>query len=449
MKRFLALFITIFMLVTLFILPVPVNAAGQTVYVKGNDSGEDYGDGTQAKPFNKIFTAISAIAHTGGEIILLGDVDLGYELDKKLDIEKWGSGEGFGAGLLNPSHDEMITIRSEPGKRYSILFTVGYSTGSWIMGGPTTFYDIFFDFEKSTYKRVFTDGWLTIFGGGCTSTQTYIYNSIAHNAYRPWILNEAGELIQDENGIAKRGERSSHTEYNLIFKSGNYNYLFGTESLVEDEELKITINTLITGDTNVVGYIQTIYYSWPFVDTANWIINTTGTIEGIWGGDWAEAREVNIYLLSGTVNNLNLTSPNDAYSGIEIANLYCSGGNILNTLSGGLGVSTTLEYQKSFLYRSASFKPTATPADFTKINDWDGILPAKIKAIADGNYYPEIPLIDESELLSEPAAPNSEGDNGIPTVTNPQTSDSFGFIVLILIFSMIFMVDVIKKKSIY
>jgi len=346
MKKFLTILLSVLMIASLC--AFQVSAEAKVVYVGGEATVEEKGTGTKDDPFSKLSLAIKALAKTGGEIVLLSDIDLLYEYtnDTSVTLDKAviGSNADNPCHIFNPTHAGDIVIRSESADAIkTIYFKAQRTVSSWSMGGNTTFKNVKFDFKTDgTYKRVFANGYDLIFDEGTTAigTDTYFYPGISY-------------FTTEQDKVSRKV-----TDNKIVFKSGSWGYLFGAQLTNCGADLNYTYYVL--GSASIAGYAAPgTYYKTPF-GNANLVVDTTGTIAAIHSAHSAGVGTVNISILNGNVTAINYKTLADSEA-MKAINVSIAGG----TVGKVVGTGTTAEANN--LYVKDGLTVTATDITAAKL----------------------------------------------------------------------------------
>ncbi|MBE6552137.1 MAG: hypothetical protein E7665_08395 [Ruminococcaceae bacterium] len=360
MKKFLATLLVAMMLVSLC--AFQVSADSKVVYVGAGDTWEEKGTGTKADPYSKISMAFKALAATGGEIIIVEDINLVYEYTNDVsegepNIPDIGSSAEMAFHFLNPHHAYPITVRSESADDIKKITFAGHRNNtSWSMNGPTTFKNITLDFSNGTYRRFYSNGYDLVFDEGSSSPGTYLY---------PGISNYATA----EDKIARKVTNSS-----IVLKDGSYGYLFGTQVNNVGDEL--VTNYYVIGKATVTGYASPGPMNNLTFKEANLYIDTTGSVTNVYYGHGLKNGTVNVYQKSGAVTNYQLQpSTTKEPDAVDIkANINVYGGTVGNvnapfasaleftTINVASGV--TVPAVSGLTFGTASAAPDFTPKSY-------------------------------------------------------------------------------------
>ncbi len=343
-NRIFAATFAMFIIVSVF---TTVSFAGEgkrVVYVDGYGQSSK-GDGSEENPFAKLSLAIADLKDTGGEIVLLSDIDLVNEYKGELPDITYD----LTLNLVNPEHSKCITIRSkEPADRKIIRFSVTRTSATWTMGGPTIFENIYFSFgEKDevgnsySYKRIYSNGYPLVMGEGCDSgSSTYFHTGVS-----PYETKE----------------RESDPENDfIVFKSGSWSFLFGPST--EYTKGRADYAYYILGDATVSGYIAVGPLGRIFTDRARLYVNTTGSVKTIHSAYTIGKGDVDVYLDKGTITSVQSKSLEGGTGGIF--SCYLSGAKVTGKIDGD--PAGTMEETRFFYSGSVNVESKAPDFDIAE-----------------------------------------------------------------------------------
>lgn len=344
-RRFFAAALALFFVISL--LPCTSLAAEgkRIVYVDAYGQASK-GDGSEEDPFAKLSLAIEDLKDTGGEIVLLSDIDLVNEYPGVLPEITYD----LRLDLVNPHHSKCITIRSkDPADRKKIRFSITRSSATWTMGGPTIFENIYFSFNEKdeqgnsySYKRIYSNGYPLVMGDGCDSgSSTYFHTGVS-----PY---------ETENR-----ESDPENDY-IVFKSGSWSFLFGPSTAYTKG--KADYAYYIMGNATVTGYIAVGPLSRVFVEKARLYVNTTGSVKTIHSAYTIGKGDVDVYLDKGTITNVESKSLEGGAGGIF--SCYWSGAKISGKINGNS--SGTMEETR--LFHSESLKVNTKVPNFDVVKN--------------------------------------------------------------------------------
>lgn len=403
-NRFFAVVLAVLFMLSMFPFTAFAADGKRIVYVEAYGQASN-GDGSRDYPFGKLSVAIEDLKDTGGEIVLLSDIDLvneyvGVMPDVTYDLT---------LNVVNPEHKKCITIRSEdPDDRKKIRFSVSRSSATWTMGGPTIFENIYFSFAEKdeygnsyVYKRIYSNGYPLVMGDGCDSgSSTYF-----HTGLSPFDTQER--------------ESDPENDY-IVFKSGSWSFLFGPNTPYSKGRPEYSY--YILGNASITGYIAVGPLSSIFIDKASLYVNTTGSVKTVHSAYSIGKGDVDVYLDKGTVTTVESKSlsggTGDAFS------CYVSGASVgkINGDHGG-----TMEETRLFHTESAKVKGRASGFDVTEATykyseDPYLEIEKKIEALK-ADYLTEKPKSEENDKVNT----GEEGNANDPeeNITEEQTpSDS-------------------------